>query len=486
MNAEIFTRPVDFLKHHLPTAPSVPSDPAFQSYQTWWEECGAAISENVDRQGTPTLRMFNRFGKRVDEILYPPEYWTMLRQGYRAGAVWRALEGSLLDAYLLGYVTAFYDPGLYCPYVVSLSTAVPLSKYGSAELRERFLPHMLRHDDSVWQGATWMTEAKGGSDLGMAVETSARDCGRHWELTGDKYFSSNAGAELAVVAARPENAPSGVRGLELFLVPRFRNDGSLNYFIRRLKNKIGTRSVPTGEVELRASEGYLLGQRGMGIYLILETLNLSRIANSFGSVALAQRALIEAWQFAQGRVAFGKAIAQHPLLARQFEERAQLLEEAFALAWEAVQLLSNVWRETPPYSPQYHLFRLVAHLAKYWTAEIAVQFAKWAMEVHGGVGTLAEYPVERLLREAMILPIWEGTPHRQILDGMEVMERKQAHRLLVDYLVERGASAHSLRDLQAEVEEWLARPNDEREAGAEPVFRHLAERAARALAQSNQ
>ncbi len=97
------------------------------------------------------------------------------------------------------------------------------------------------------------------------------------------------------------------------------------------------------------------------------------------------------------------------------------------LAWEAVSLLDMVWQEKPPYSETYHLFRLVAHLAKYWTAELAVQTAKWAMEVHGGVGTLQEYRVERWLREAMILAIWEGTSHRQMLDGLEVVQHKRAH-----------------------------------------------------------
>src|SRR5260370_1183053 len=95
------------------------------------------------------------------------------------------------------------------------------------------------------------------------------------------------------------------------------------------------------------------------------------------------------------------------------------LQDARALMWEAIQLLDQVWKETPRYSDRYHLFRLVAHLAKYWTAELAVQFAKWNMEVHGGMGVLAEYSAERWLREAMILPIWEGTPHRQMLDGLE-------------------------------------------------------------------
>ncbi|MGA9684223.1 MAG: acyl-CoA dehydrogenase family protein, partial [Candidatus Sulfotelmatobacter sp.] len=191
-----------------------------REYEAWFEREGQEISDAVDRAGTPWLRMFDRWGARVDEILYPPEYWRMLKHGYRAGMLWRVFEqNSLVPAYLLLYATGFYDPGLACPYTVSLSTVSPLSKYGDAELKARFLPRMLQRDDSVWQGATWMTEIKGGSDLGAAVETVAQRDRSKWRLAGDKYFASNAGAELAVVAARQEGAPQNVRGLSLYLVP---------------------------------------------------------------------------------------------------------------------------------------------------------------------------------------------------------------------------------------------------------------------------
>lgn len=428
--------PLDFMQSRLPAVQHID---VLEAEQRWWKTEGVAISEAIDRAGTPWVRMFERSGKRVDEILYPREYQTILRKGYRSGVIWRAFEEkSLLPSYELIYLISFYDPGLCCPYTVSLGTALPLAKYGSAELQGRFLAQLLRKDDSVWQGATWMTEIEGGSDLGAGVKTVARRAADGWRLTGDKYFASNAGAELAVVAARAEGAGAGVRGLALFLVPRYRKDGALNYFIRRLKDKIATRSVPTGEVELRDSEGYLLDPADAGIYLILEVLNLSRVANSMVSVALAQRAMADALAYAECRSAFGKKIVEHPLLRKQFETRLRALGEAFALAWEAVRLLNDVWMERPPYSDRYHLFRLVAHLAKYWTAESAVDTAKWAMEVHGGLGVLAEFGVERWLREAMILAIWEGTSHRQILDGLEVMERKEAHTMLFAHLGESG------------------------------------------------
>lgn len=471
MDAETLTSPTRFLKLMLGETPEAT---ALGEYEAWWEAEGKEISATVDRHGTPWLRMFDVQGQRVDEILYPDSYWKMLHKGYQAGAVWRSFKsGSLVPAYLVGYVTAFYDTGLYCPYTVSLSTAIPLFKYGDEPTRERFLPLMLREEGCAWQGATWMTEAGGGSDLGAGVETIARQDRNGWRLSGEKYFASNAGAELAVVAARQEGAPPGVRGLSLFLVPRYRNGGGLNYTIRRLKDKTGTRSVPTGEVELQESEAYLLGKAEQGIYLILETLNISRIANCIGSVALMQRAIAEALTFARGRMAFGKPIYEHPLLHQQFEKRIAWLKGAFALGWEAVRLLDEVWQETPPYSARYHLFRLVAHLAKYWTAEQAAQAAKWAMEVHGGMGVLAEYGVERLLREAMILLIWEGTPHRQILDGLEVMQRKKAHEQLFERLAP-IAAPQAFEEAAAQVDALLRLPQEEREAQAEAVFSHLA------------
>ncbi|HXZ13838.1 MAG TPA: acyl-CoA dehydrogenase family protein [Candidatus Sulfotelmatobacter sp.] len=471
--------PLNYLDSRLH---EIPHRDVLAAEDAWWKSDGVTIANSIDRAGTPWLRMFDRLGKRADEILYPREYQTILKRGYRAGVVWRALEErSLIPTYLLMYTISFYDPGICCPYTVSLGTALPLAKYGSAELQSHFLPQLTKRDDSVWQGATWMTEIKGGSDLGAAVETVARPASDHWLLTGEKYFASNAAAELAVVAARPQGAPPGVRGLALFLVPRFRRDGALNYFIRRLKDKIATRTVPTGEIELKESEGYLLGAADAGIYLILEVLNLSRVANSVVSVAVAQRAIAEALSYAERRIAFGKRIEDHPLLRHQFEDRAKKLRSAFALAWESVELLNSVWMEQPPYSDLYHLFRLVAHLAKYWTAEFAVDTAKWAMEVHGGLGVMAEFGMDRFLREAMILAIWEGTSHRQILDGLEVMERKQAHHQLFARLAE-IAPSKEIQQMQSEVEQHLKLPPEEKEAFAEPLFRKLAILTAETLA----
>jgi acyl-CoA dehydrogenase len=153
LRSDILRPPVQFLQQFGICA----DQDWLREYEAWFEGEGQGISDAVDRAGTPWLRMFDQWGARVDEILYPPEYWRMLKHGYRAGVLWRVFEqNSLIPAYLLLYATGFYDPGLACPYTVSLSTVAPLSKYGDAELKARFLPRMLqrydndRDDDSVW------------------------------------------------------------------------------------------------------------------------------------------------------------------------------------------------------------------------------------------------------------------------------------------------------------------------------------------------
>ncbi|MCA9902415.1 MAG: acyl-CoA dehydrogenase family protein [Anaerolineae bacterium] len=479
---ELAHSPAGFLSHMLGEA--LPHDLPLDAYEQWWETRGRAISSDVDRAGTAWIRQYDLMANRIDELVFPSGYRDMLLEGYQNGVIWRGFapaDEGLTAVYALGYIAGYYDTGLYCPYTVSLATAAVVDKYAAPDVRARYLPRMLARDETVWQGATWMTEARGGSDLGNSVETIARQTRAGWRLTGEKYFCSNANAELAVVAARPEDAPPGVRGLALFLVPRYRQDGSLNVYIRRLKDKIATRSVPTGEVELRDSEAYLLGKPEHGIYLIMEVLNLSRVANNIGSVSLMQNALAQAYAFASERQAFGKRLLDQPLMRRQFEQKWQGLHAAFALAWETVLLAEEAWREPAgSYSERFQLFRIMIHLAKYWTAEQAVQYAKWAMEVNGGQGTLAEFGVERLLREAMITDIWEGPPHRQALDGLEAMERKGAHRLLFAHLAP-YADAGALQDMQARVEAHLALAQAEKEAGAFDLFDALAPFAASAL-----
>ncbi len=410
-----------------------------EALQKYMEKVGKLHSIEVDKAGTPWLKRYDEQGNRIDKIEYPLCYWELLKQGYENGVLWQFTEKkSILPFATLGYITSYYDPGLFCPYTVSMATLLSVYKYADENLKNKYIPKMTKKKGIPFQGATWMTEIKGGSDLGQNTDTLAFNSSDNiWYLKGEKYFSSNAHAELAVVAARPHKLKRSVRNLALFLVPRYTESGELNVYIERLKNKIGTRSVPTGEIRFEKSEAFLLGSVEQGIYLIMEVLNLSRVANSIGSVALMQNAINTAYEFASQRKAFGKFVIEFPLMAEQFKQKTDIWEKAFALAWASAFMYEKVWDLKPPYNDEYHAFRLLTHMSKYYTAEHAIRTARWAMEVWAGIGTLQEFPVERLLREALVLAIWEGTQHRHALDALEVITRKKAHIHLAKILPEK-------------------------------------------------
>lgn len=462
--------PVAFLAEELRLRPPE----RLYAYQAWWETEGLPISLTIDRMGTPHLRQFNMRGERIDEIDYPPSYGYLLSSGYSAGVISEvAQRHDLRLSYMLGFVTSYYDTGLYCPYTVTLSTWVPLYKYFYGERREEFLTLLSRTEPPFGQGATWMTEIGGGSDLGAHVQTVARKGeGEMWFLTGDKYFASNVGADVAVVAARPEGAPAGVKGVALFVLAKERlREVGRNYTVRRLKDKIGTRSVPTGEVELRHSEAYVVGEARQGIYYILEVLNFSRVANAVGVVAHGLHALAQAYRFAQQRRLFGKFLVEQPLFRREIAYHYERLRWAGALAWLSEQWLETVWLEKPPYSERYALFRLLTHLAKFWTAKVALAAAQWGVEVWGGLGILSEFPAERFVRELMVTDIWEGTRHRHLIDGWEVLRRFA----LLDKIAVLWDIAAVDKTLLAEIEQKLSWSDEEALPHVEGLLSRLAQ-----------
>ncbi|MCS6895675.1 MAG: acyl-CoA dehydrogenase family protein [Bacteroidia bacterium] len=442
------------------------------AYQSWWEAEGLPISMTIDRAGTPHLRQFSHTGERIDQILYPSSYAYLLDAGYSAGILYEVAEKHNWQlSFMLGFITSYYDPGLYCPYTVTFSSWAAIYKYYHGPRREEFLNTLSRKEPPFGQGGTWMTEIHGGSDLGSNVQTIARSAGEIWLLTGDKYFASNVGADLAVVAARIEGAPASVKGLSLFIVPQDRSrGGGRNYLIRRLKDKIGTRSVPTGEVELRDSEGYLVGEARQGIYYIMEVLNFSRVANSIGVVAHGVHALAQAYRFAQQRRVFGRFLVEQPLFRHELHQHYMQLKWAGALAWLTEQWLEAVWLEKPPYSERYLTFRLLTHLAKFWTAKVALHAAQWNLEVWAGLGTLAEFPPERLVRELIVTDIWEGTRHRHLLDAWEVLKRYN----LLPHLQKLWDISAIDKTLFAEIEQALAHPEEEMIQSIEPLLTRLA------------
>jgi acyl-CoA dehydrogenase len=374
---------------------------------------------HVDHDAPPVLVTHDLDGRRVDRARLSPAERVVLKA---AASINRSpyAGGSWHHHFALGYLIG--DPGLYCVLTITNQTVYAIHKYapGFAAWKEEML-------DGRAFGATWMTEIQGGSDLGANIAV-ARKTSDGWRLTGEKYFASGAGlADYAVVTARPEGARTGAKGLALFLVPRLAASGELNFLVRRLKDKSATRAVPTGEVEMSGSEAHLLGREDEGVYLTLEVLNVSRLANAIGAMATAKKAHLDVLERVRRRAAFGKTLRDHPLVRRDLTDLAVRSAGGLALAFRAVDQFDRVWQERHPYSPEYHYARFLIHLAKNRTAEHASAMTALAMELFGGLGFLEEYAVARWHREALITPIWEGPSNIQALDFLEALQKKRAH-----------------------------------------------------------
>jgi len=324
------------------------------------------------------------------------------------------------------------DPGIACILTITIQTAYALRKYGPEEVRN-YYENLAGLREPLMLGATWFTEIQGGSDLGANTTTARHANGTKWLLNGYKYFASGAGlADIALATARPPEARKGAKGLALFAVPRLRSDGSLNFFLRRLKEKSGTVAVPTGEVEFIDTEAYLLGEKEKGIYYTLEDLMISRLSNAAGAVGIQRKAYLEAYYYATYRRAFGKRLIEHELVKRDLLEMEVLTEESLLITHKAIDLFEKSSNDKPPYSKQYHYARLLTHIAKNITAENASRVTQLAMELYGGIGFLKDYMIERWHREALITPIWEGTSNIQALDMLEAIAKKNAHEPLLE------------------------------------------------------
>lgn len=419
------------------------------------------VADYVDKVARPKLLTWSVNGERVDEIWLDPSERRVLEKLFREFAVNRPpyRGGTWFDHYAAIYLIS--DPGLACILTVTNQTAYALYKYGDQE-QKKLVGGMIGESDAPTFGATWFTELQGGSDLGANLVESYKE-GEVWRINGDtKYFASNAGlTDFALVTARPRGAPPGAKGLGLFLVPRYSSSGGRNFTVRRLKDKSATRSVPTGEVEFQNSEAQPVGDLRNGIYYTMENLMVSRLSNSFGALGIARKAYLEAYYYAQKRRAFGRLLIEHPLVKRDLLDMEVYLEGTLALALKAVDQFQKSWEARPPYNDAYHYARLLTHVAKNATAEMAAYTTKMAMELLGGLGFLEEYPIERLHREALITPIWEGPSNIQAIDMLEVMAKKNAHLTLLKDMRELADGVVDGRDVAElslrKVEEALAK-----------------------------
>ena len=384
------------------------------------------VGNEIDHQPPIELISHDIDGRRVDQARLTQAHrstYELLRPVIATPQTSAGFAGHFLEGYLIA------DPGFYC--LITLSTQVATALHLLHPSPEDLLRRLTQ--GSSW-GGTWFTEIHAGSDLG-ANRTRAISEAAGWSLSsGDKYFASGAGmTDLALVSAYPENAIS-LRDLHLFLVERYAQDQELNFIVRRLKSKLGTRAIPTGEVELDRSHAVLLAGANDGIYRILQSLTLARTANAVASAGVARIAILEATLRGDRRSAFGTSLAQHPLFARDLVTMRLAHLGITALALLCAETFASNYDFVDHNDSEYLVLRLLSHATKTHTATTSIAITKQALECFGGLGFLEDYAIARWHREALVLPIWEGSTNIHALDAAEVARHPEAAQGICDLI----------------------------------------------------
>lgn len=388
-------------------------------FRNWVVNEVDAQANYTDRYAPAALETYDREGRIANRVVLNPWYEAQHQEAYRRGII--ALpytEGAPhLVSFIMGYLLSQADVSLHCPVTLTGAVAFLLVHRASEPLRHKYLPDLIRIDGHTTTGGTWATEKHGGSDIG-ATTTTARPQNGDFSLHGLKWFASNANSGLAVATARPEGAEAGWKGLGLYLVPSHLPDGTPNhYLVRRLKEKLGTRGLPTAEIDLLGAEAVELAPPPEGFKLMMDALEYSRIHNAVGAAGVQRRSLEEALDWARTRQTFGRSLIDFPMVLDELLGLRVRFEASALLAFEAAVTFDACLSD-----PDQHIWlRFVTALAKYLTAEDAIRGARAALELIGGNGYTADYPMARILRDAQVLSVWEGPANIQALELMRLL-----------------------------------------------------------------
>jgi alkylation response protein AidB-like acyl-CoA dehydrogenase len=385
----------------------------------------ACARRAVEPRSEPLLTQWDAWGARVDRIMLTPAWregaaittrHAVLASGHENHALARLEQ--FARVYLYHVASEFYT----CPLAMTDGTATALKASGNRALMDRALPHFLSRDPAtLWLSGQWMTETHGGSDVGHTETTACRDADGQWRLYGRKWFSSAVVGEAALALARPEGAGDGTDALALFYVETKTADGCWNgVTIDRLKDKLGTRELPTAEIHLDGVPAWPLGDLAHGVRQVAPMLNVTRTWNAVCAVASMARCVALARDYATRRSAFGRTLIEQPLHARTLAGMQASFEAAFALAFHVAELLGCVEHGAGgEHEPA--LLRLLTPLAKLWTGKLATVIASETLECFGGAGYIEDTGLPQLLRDAQVYSIWEGTTNVLALDALRAL-----------------------------------------------------------------
>lgn len=416
----------DLLKLHLP-------DALFRHIEPHLDRLGELAGGYLDEcarladRHTPMLHQRDKFGRDVQHIEYHPSYREIEKVafgefGIHALSIRKGIMGwpdkyPVVAKHAFTFLFNQTEFGMGCPINVTDGCAKLLANFGSEALKAKYLDGLTQTDMSkLTQGGQFMTEKEGGSDVGTLTTRAVQE-GDHWRLYGEKWFCSNADAKVVMLLARPEGAGPGTRGVGLFLMPRFLDDGSQNHYrIVRLKDKLGTRSMASGEIKFDGAIAYAVGKLDRGFVQMAEMVNSSRLSNGVKSTALMRRAWHDAITVARGRVVFGQRIIDLPLARRQLMKIMLPTEQALSMSFLTAAALDRAEAGSQDAAA---LLRILTPTLKFRATRDARKVCGDAMEMRGGIGYIEEFVTPRLLRDAHLGSIWEGTGNIVAIDALK-------------------------------------------------------------------
>jgi acyl-CoA dehydrogenase len=416
----------DLLRLYLPEA-------LFRHIEPHLDRLGGLAGGHLDEcarladRHTPVLHQRDRFGRDSQYIEYHPAYRELEKAafgefGIHAMSIRKGIMGwpdkyPVVAKHAFTFLFNQAEFGLGCPINVTDGCAKLLNNFGSDALKAKYLDGLTQTDMSkLTQGGQFMTEKEGGSDVGTLTTTAVQE-GDRWRLYGEKWFCSNADAEVVMLLARPDGAGPGTRGVGLFLMPRRLDDGSQNHYrIVRLKDKLGTRSMASGEIKLEGAIAYAVGKLDRGFVQMAEMVNSSRLSNGVKSTALMRRAHHDAMTVAKNRVVFGQRIIDLPLARRQLMKIGLATEQALSMSFLTADALDRAEAGSQDAAA---LLRILTPTLKFRATRDARKVCGDALEMRGGIGYIEEFATARLLRDAHLGSIWEGTGNIVAIDALK-------------------------------------------------------------------
>ena len=486
------------------------ADPLLQSYLRWRlpREMVAEIEPGLRRLGgravTDLLELdaaaeaspprhvpYDPWGRRIDDIVISDAWRALDRVAAEEGLIaigYERQHGALsrIDQFARLYLYAPSSATYDCPLAMTDGAARLLELYPDAVTRPVFDHLTSRDPRRFWTSGQWMTERTGGSDV-SGTATAAVRSGEQFRLFGTKWFTSATTSQVAVTLARIPEA----EGLSVFLVQLRDSEGALRDIrVNRLKDKLGTRALPTAELTLDGTPAHLIGGQGEGVKKISSLFNVTRVYNAVAAVAGMRRAIALARDYAARRVTFGRPLAEHPLHAETLASMELEWRAGFLLAFHVVELLGK--QECDTATPEeLACLRLLIPIAKLYTAKQAVAVASEALECFGGAGYIEDTGLPRLLRDAQVLSIWEGTTNVLSLDVLRAMEKTTGFESFLQDVRARlgrirgeslGSAVGGVRDVTRVLETFAERMRREGRAFAEPRARAFSYALARVAA----